>query len=47
MLNTIANTISRFICLHRGSQLRRVEGSVLYIECMECGACSPGVVTGE
>lgn len=46
MFVIIANLITRTFCLHLGSQLRRTNGTTLYVECLKCGHPSSGIITG-
>ena len=35
--------LERLLCRHRGPQLKRARHGRLYLECMKCGRCTPGI----
>lgn len=44
ILSQVLTFLLQLICFHpRQSQIRRTAGGRLWVECMVCGSCSPGI----
>lgn len=42
-LVSMANALTRIFCRHTDSQLYKVSRNRLHLECMACGAMTPGI----